>query len=242
MFENITKVNQIWLADYCFLTRRYAYSGVSNRKYALNPSRNEWRGLWHKKGLKKNQTFYPKWSKYAFDTSQFRKGADKRITDTLKVYDRPVVLFAIQDVASRFIIHAHLKQAPIEAISYSFPSYLNIVECFNEAVESQKKLGRFGYPIRLILDGYIYRMYSKQLKEKAFSLINVRADNHYLLSAIDGFFGRVQYEFREDLTSENLKRYIQYYNYDRKHSALKNKTPSSIFFDNSKEAYFNMIR
>ena len=241
MFENITKVNQIWLADYCFLTRRYAYSGVSNRYFEPNPSRSEWRGQWHKKGLKKYQTYFPKWSKYAFDSSQFRKGTKSNLIDTVKVYDRPIVLFAVQDVASRFIIHAHLRQAPNAEKSGSFPSFFNFDRCFKDALDYQKKLGRFSHPIRFFLDGWLYQRYMTKLRDETYSIIPIRENNHFLLSPIDGFFGRVQYEFRKDLTQTNLRRYIHHYNYERKHSAIKNKTPSSIFLDNSKEAYFNML-
>jgi hypothetical protein len=238
LFDN-AKVNQIWLADFCFLTRRYAYSGVSNRYYNPNPSRTEWRGQWHKKGLKRFQTYFPKWSKYTFDSSQFRKGTRIRATDKVKVYDRPVVMFAIMDAASRFIIHAHLKQAPDALRSFAFPSFFNLDRCFKDSFKFQERLGRFGHPIRFFLDGYIYQNYSTKLKDEAFSLIPVRQQNHFLLSPLDGFFGRIQYEMRKDLTQSNLTKYIHYYNYERKHSALKT-SPSTVFFDDSKEVYFNM--
>jgi transposase InsO family protein len=151
------------------------------------------------------------------------------------------VLFCVQDLASRFIIHAHLKESPIEFVekSFGFPHWFKLDKCFKDAFHFQEKLGRYGRPITFYLDSDIHHSYKKKLLGDVWYQLPIGLKNHYLLSPLDAFFGRLQFEFRKDLTQSNLRKWIHYYNFERKHSTL-NQTPSSIFFDNSKEYYANL--
>ncbi len=227
MFEKLTQVNQAWLCDFSYLTRRFAYSGVSNRKYNPNPSTEEWRGQWHKTGSKKNPTFYPKWSRYNFRETE-KYGSHRNIA----IYDKPILLFAIQDAYSRFIIHAHLRQSSKEFVnmSHTFPRWFELDDCFKEAFEFQKPLKRLGKPFEFLMDGMIHRWYSKKLEGNYFISKAVKEKNHFLLSPLDAFFGRIQNEMRTELTNRNLTNYVDYYNYERPHSALNGKTPADYFF------------
>ena len=224
MFETLTKVNQVWLTDFCQLTRRFAFSNMSRRRYdkTIAPQKH---GEWHEKGIKEDATYYPKFSRYAF------KGKGKPI-DKIRIYPKPIYMFAIQDAYSRFIIHACLRECPNEFIG-TMPHWFKLDECFQEAFEYQEPLKRLGLPFEFIMDSMIYHDYLKKLQGKAFIHKQVRPSNHFLLSPLDAFFGRIQYEMKGDLTSRNLSKFIDFYNYERPHSALKNKTPSDYFFSSS---------
>jgi len=224
LFEKITKVNQVWLTDFCALTRRFAYSGMSRRYFdkSLAPQKH---GDWHKKGMKPNATYYPKWSRYAFKRNENH-------TDNIKIYSQPIYMFAIQDAYSRFIIHACLRECP-KGLVATMPHWFKLDDCFQESFSFQEPLKRLGKPFEFIMDAMIYCDYVKKLQGNSFVFKKVRTSNHYLLSPLDAFFGRLQIEMRGDLTNRTLEKYIDYYNYERPHSSLNGKTPADYFFSSS---------
>ena len=189
MFEKLTAVNQLWLTDFCALTRRFAFSNFTKRRFDKNlePQKH---GDWHKKGMKPDATYYPKFSRYAF------KGNGKHI-DRIKIYPNPILMFAVQDAYSRFIIHACLRECPSEFIG-TMPHWFKLDNCFEESFHFQESLGGLGKPFEFILDSMIYWNYHKKLEGKSFILRQAKPSNHYLLSPLDAFFGRIQYEMRGD--------------------------------------------
>lgn len=216
----------VWICDFSFLTRRYAYSNITKRKYALNPEPSkEWRGLWHKKGLKKNATFYPKWSRYAF------RGLDEHEKlEQIPIYDKPIVLFCIMDLYSRYIVHAHLKQSPKDFVnqSFGFPSrWFGLDECFRESFRNVR-------PKLIYSDSDIYHSFNQKFKHEDMFWHSANDSNRVYLSPLEAFFFNVQFNFREDLTQDNLNNWINFYNSKRKmkktrYEYLRNKTPLEIY-------------
>lgn len=238
------EVNQVWEADFSFLTRRFAYTNRPRNRYEdVKPMKH---GSYHEKGLKKNPTFYPKWSRYAF------RGLDKhRPVKSIPIYSRPILLFAIEDAYSRYIIHACLRRSPKDYVnkSFSFPRWFKLEGCFEEAFSYRKRFRKmgdrlvdFGRPISFYLDANIYHEYRDDLEDKALFLVKAGPENHNLLGHLDGFFGRIQYEMRTNLTQRNLDAYVYYYNFVRKHSGIGGQTPASLFFKKQGPAIKAVVR
>ena len=234
MLEVITKPNSLWVADFCFLTRRMPKKFHDFRKYKVNHIPRPRGNI--KIDIGENVVFVPKWIRWNYDTSQFNKWDrhEYKPSNRIKIYDRPIVLFAVQDVASRFIIHAHLKESPKEFVnrSYGYPYWFNLDECFKTA------LTNLPFPCHnfFALDAVIHRVYSKKILSWNWNwekeTIAINDSIKFLGSTLEGFFSRLQYEFREDLTQKNLDKWIHYWNYERDMPALKHKSPSSIYYPN----------
>ena len=83
-------------------------------------------------------------------------------------------------------------------------------------------------------DSIIYRHYSKKILEWNWNWdkenFAITSDSKFLSSTLEAFFGRLQYEFREDLTQKNLDNWVHYWNFEKEMSALKGKTPASIYY------------
>jgi len=231
MLEVITKPNSLWVADFCFLTRRFMYSNIASTYYHPEAT-PEKHGAWHQRGIKQDRPYVPKWARYALDFSQFNKWdrLDKKPIMRIPIYDRPIVLFAIQDVASRYIIHACLRQAPKEMRNkpYQFPHWFNLEPCFKEALQNLPHPSNY---LHFALDYVIHHNYSKKiLASNWISTFPVKDESKFLASTLEAFFGRLQYEMRTSLTLKNLDAYIQFWNNQRTMQALKGKTPSSVYF------------
>lgn len=240
----VEEVNQVWEADFSFLTRRFAYTNRPRNRYEdVKPMKH---GSYHERGLKRNPTFYPKWSRYAF------RGLDKhRPVKSIPIYSRPVLLFAIEDAYSRYIIHACLRRSPKDYVnkSFAFPGWFKLGGCFEEAFDHRKRFRKtgdrlvdFGRPISFYLDSNVYLWYRDILEDKALFLVRVGPGNHNLLGRLDGFFGRIQYEMRTNLTQRNLDAYVFYYNFVRKHSGIGGQTPASLFFKKSSLAIRELVQ
>ena len=166
-----------------------------------------------------------------------------------------IVMFAIQDVFSRFIIHACLKEAPKGKYSaLGVVSWFKLDDCFKEAFNLRGKYPKYqwqsefstlGRPLELILDGQIYHVYENKLQNEVGYISSAsKTKGKTLLTPLDSFFGRLIFEMRDDLTNKNLQRYVNYWNFKRKHTALNNHTPSEAFFsgDKRKFEFFSRLR
>lgn len=234
-FDSVNRPNQIWLGDFCFLTRRYAYSSMFERRVKPNIPIKE-RGFFHKTGLKKNATYYPKWSRYTF------RGKFSQRVSEIKVYDRPIVLFCVMDLYSRYIVYAKLERCPKSFMNrpYAFPSaWFNLQESLTEIgirnIDRTENLEHKGYPFaeKLFLDSEIYTRFHKKL-EKYSQCFKINNQVKVLLSPLESFFFTIQFNFREELTNENLGQWIKYYNEFRsmkrtRYSYLRGKTPEEVY-------------
>ncbi len=229
MLEVITKPNSLWVADFCFLTRRIPKKfhdyRLYNKPHTPRPRGNT------RINIGENVVFLPKWLRWNYDSSQFNKWTRREFKpkDRIKVYDSPVVLFAIQDVASRLIVHACLKHAPKEIVSrsYQYPHWFKLDECLKQSLQT---LPNYSHKLHFALDSMIQRKYSKSVLGKWIDTFPITSESKFLSSTLEAFFGRLQYEFRDDLTQKNLDTYIKFWNNERTMKVLNNKTPSSIYY------------
>src|SRR5487761_1146274 len=117
----------IWLADFCMLTKRMAFSQASLARayqpgYVGDP-RNQQR---HRRGGQMN---YAKWSRYVFRKSSYSISALGNA-----FYDSPVYMFAIIDRYSGQILHACLRHLPDRSKFYHYPVWFDVKPCLREAL------------------------------------------------------------------------------------------------------------
>jgi hypothetical protein len=108
----------------------------------------------------------------------------------------------------------------------STPHFILII---HKHTQWQSEFSIIGRPFELILDGQIYHCYQKKLENEV-GILTSSAVGKTLLTPLDSFFGRLIFEMRSDLTNKNLEKYIHYWNFERKHSALNYHTPSEVYF------------
>jgi hypothetical protein len=174
---------------------------------------------------KKKSANLPKWIRY-----YFRKGSFILGNSEIKAYRRQIELFAIQDRFSRFILHACIKESPSER----FTNYLNWFDtrpCFLETFK------RFGYPTELIADPFLVKNPKKNRYLKENILFVTPAEHPASVASLDSFFGRLQFELRADLTERNIRRYVNFWNYQRPHSALEGFSPACALICGSEKRF-----
>ena len=144
-------------------------------------------------------------------------------------------MFAVQDVYSRLIIHAHL--AEIGDYKGGFISRYFPLEkcCLPEALAVSHRLlqDRFIKPTGFISDFFILFHYKNLLKKLDFCTTARASEHPIFLSPLERFFYTTEYEMRSDLTDKNLKDWLIFYNFKRRVTALNGLTPI--------EKYLNVI-
>jgi hypothetical protein len=207
-FDTFVKYpNQLWLGDFCVLTKRPQF--FESLKWTIDKNyKPQHHGDWRKKGMRKKIPFFPKWVKCALN--------DSSITHC-PIYRKPIVMFCVKDVYSRMIIHACVKECP--SIEVGYIAWFDLYPCFKEIFE-------LAVPHRLCLDNAIFRRYGRFIKRPGMLLDGVMSG---VLSPLESFFARFQYEYRGELTDPAIKNWVHYYNYERKSPALQGLTPHQIY-------------
>jgi hypothetical protein len=215
-----------WFADYSALTRRYGYV---NRMYAHYNSEKSRKRTGRIKGkpTRQDSTFLPKYVRYINRNSNLTQYP---YSDYIKTYKRPIYIFAIQDMFSRFIVHACLKEQPYSGFA-NFPYWFSIEDCLKQTFRE------YGKPLEMIVDRYIEKNYSELLRKNC--ALVTGCDHPSKMGSLERFFQSVQYEMRTELTEENFKAYVDFYNFKRPHSALNGYTPSQAWLAGSETLFEN---
>ena len=224
MLEQVPFTRLKYYADHCALTKRMGFPVRHYKMYNNNPPKKD------KRQPVKNATYFPKYSHYLYKTSNLSPYQD---TDTIKTYDKPIYMFAIQDSFSRFIVHACLKEQPTKDFRYTH-SWFNVNDCFKETFE------KYGKPFEFVIDRSLQHNYLRSLK-KTCQIITGASHPAYIAS-LERFFLSVQYEMRTELTKENLRDYVDFYNFHRPHQALNGYTPACAWLTGSKERFSTFVK
>jgi hypothetical protein len=224
---NLMFARSRYFADFCQLTTRTLKGGWNQRHY--NP---DYLPNVHNRSKRRKLTGQiPKYVRYFFRPNRYGK-QDEKVT----VYDRPIWLFAIQDEFSRFIVHACLKEQPISHFT-NFPYWFDTLGCYKDA------FSRYGKPFSILIDGYIFQNQKKIREFLRESCSDIKPIEHpSMISSLERFFLAVQYEMRLELTQENLNSYINWYNFERPHTALNGYTPATAWLCGSETLFENYQR
>jgi len=215
------------------------------------PNRLAWVGYFRKmkKGERKGRTgrfarqragkypsYIPKYARYVFRSSSLVGRSNSNTS--IKIYDKMIYMVAIQDAFSRFVVHACLREAPTSNFS-NILTWYPFEECVKECFDS------FGNPFEIVVDNFFI---SKTHHPKAKKLLEdtcvlVTPDDHPAqISPLERFFLSVHYEMRDELTSDNLAKYVDFYNFGRPHQALHGYTPACAWLAGSKERFETLVK
>ncbi len=147
----------------------------------------------------KGATYFPKYSHYINRKSSRSFYPE---SEYIKTYKKSILIFAIQDSFSRFIVHTCLKEQPTSELK-NLPWWFDVKECFEEAFET------YGKPFEIVLDRHVERKYSEFLEQNC--KIVTGAKHSAYSASLERFFLSVQYGMRTELTESNFKKYIQFY-------------------------------
>jgi hypothetical protein len=217
-----------YFADFCTLTKRGFHSVRRYRLYRREEVLKQGRKLGDH--ASENATYYPKFANYLFKKtfSPFKNHSGQ-----IQVYNKHRYLFAIQDEFSRFIVHACLKEQPISHFT-NFPYWFDTLECYKDA------FSRYGKPFSILIDGYTFQNQKKIREFLRESCSDIKPIEHpAMISSFERFFLAIQYEMRLELTQENLNSYINWYNFERPHTALNGYTPATAWLCGSETLFEN---
>jgi hypothetical protein len=225
VFEDCNRSNLLWLADFCALTKRGLYTSAQKKYYSPNyiPLKS---GEWHKKGVKKNQVQFPKWSRFSFRPSRYVYPSNF-IPSSIPIYRTPKILFAVMDFSSRYILHACLRDAPNTQKGGAFYNWFSLKECMESALKTSESLTK-NYPSKpfsLLVDRYALKYHKSDLEGYANSLIG--AKHSYEIGRLESFFARITYEMRSPLESIHVMNYIKFQWNNA--SRFNGKSPLSLY-------------
>jgi hypothetical protein len=217
MFRRAHAFGQIYMADFSSLTRAFPQPERTKWKYDKNhvPKKHgDYKRI-------KDRTYLPKYLRYT-------------TVQNPSVYTNPIWLFAIQDRFSRFIIHACISIIQTDKAQYFPAKYFDLENCLKTT------FSKFGNPCEFISDSDLFHREKPFLRQNC--LFVRKAIKPAYLASLDSFFGIFQREFRADFNSTNLKRYIDYYNFQRPHSFLSGYSPACALLCGSEKPFSNFIK
>jgi len=180
MFEEVSRQNQIWLADFSNLTRRFIFN--ERRKKHYNPNYVAQPLGYFKR--KEDKPHLAKWSKFVMHPNSYNP---ERKIHSIPFYKKPLAVFAIMDSYSRLILHAHLTEIGEFKGGFIHKFFPLQTCCFQESLAVSKRLleNRYSNPSLFVTDWLILRSNNRFLKEINFAREYFQAKHPIFLSPLE---------------------------------------------------------